>query len=273
MVVLLVVVVCGAVGAYGADVVAEKQRLEQQSAALGGRLRSLLGKLVVGSIAAVVTLTLNPPGDDWLRLIGSALIAGLGGQAILLSVISARKAASAEKEREAAEDRAVRAEDLARMAQERTEQVAALARERIADLSSGVLSEAGSETADAGPGASSFPLLAEGRDSSASRAPLSTAWAEQAGRFAEEITALATAPLQRSTRERVLAILKKVLRRSDVEEDPIGQLGADRPEILDMIVHELAKAFPRSQPRFESGDISGDDTLADITRRVRERQP
>lgn len=270
--VLLAIVLCGAIGAFGADRVTDKLIPGPQFQP-GERLRGWLGKLVLGSIAAVLTLALNPPGDDWWRLIGSALVAGLGAQAILLSIVTAGKVASVEKEREAAVDRAERAENQARLSQERTEQVAALARERISDLVSGAVVDESSEAGALNPRVLTFSALSESGESSGSQVAVPRDWTQRATQFADEITALATAPTQPTIRDRVLTILKEVLRRSDVEEDPIGQLGADREEILDMITHRLARQFDRSQPRFESGDVSGDDTLADITKRVRERQP
>jgi hypothetical protein len=52
--------------------------------------------MVVGLVAAVIFLTLNPPGDAWPALVGTALAAGVGGEAVLLAIIASRRAQAAE---------------------------------------------------------------------------------------------------------------------------------------------------------------------------------
>jgi hypothetical protein len=97
---LLAVVAAGALGAVAADLVPDGCRLERWKRGEQGWLLRALGKMIVGTVAAVILLALNPPAGAWPPLIGTALIAGLGGEALLVSVVSARKAADAERDRE-----------------------------------------------------------------------------------------------------------------------------------------------------------------------------
>jgi len=123
---LLAVVAAGALGALAADLVPDGRRLERWKRGEQGWLLRALGKMIVGTAAAVILLALNPPAGAWPPLIGSALIAGLGGEALLVSVVSARKAADAERDRES-----LRAE-LARRRAEVLEKVASIGELAIA---------------------------------------------------------------------------------------------------------------------------------------------
>ncbi|HEU4452324.1 MAG TPA: hypothetical protein VFR81_04660, partial [Longimicrobium sp.] len=128
---LLAMVAAGALGAVAADLVPDGRRLERWKRGEQGWLLRALGKMIVGTAAAVILLTLNPPAGAWAPLIGSALIAGLGGEALLVSVVSARKAADAERDREA-----LRAE-LARRRAEVVEKVESIGELAIAAYRSG----------------------------------------------------------------------------------------------------------------------------------------
>jgi hypothetical protein len=97
---LLAAVLGGALGALVADMVPGGARLRHWKRGEGGWLLGALGKLIVGSASAVVLLTLNPPAGSWRMLAGSAVLAGLGGEALLVSVVSARRAHDAERDRE-----------------------------------------------------------------------------------------------------------------------------------------------------------------------------
>jgi hypothetical protein len=97
---LLAAVVGGALGALVADMVPGGARFQRSKRGDGGWLLGGLGKLIVGSASAVVLLTLNPPAGSWRMLAGSAVLAGLGGEALLVSVVSARRAHDAERDRE-----------------------------------------------------------------------------------------------------------------------------------------------------------------------------
>jgi hypothetical protein len=103
------------VGAFAADLVTDGGRLDRWKNDNDGWTLGALGKLIVGSVAAVVLLTLNPSGDAWPPLIGTALMAGLGAEGILLSVVSSRKAQDAENARAAAEEEARRTEAMGRV--------------------------------------------------------------------------------------------------------------------------------------------------------------
>jgi hypothetical protein len=94
-------VAAGALGALTADLVPDGRRLERWRRGVQGWTLGVLGKLIVGSVAAVVLLTLNPPAGAWAPLVATALMAGLGGEALLVAVVSARRAQDAEKDREA----------------------------------------------------------------------------------------------------------------------------------------------------------------------------
>lgn len=89
---LIVAGLCGAVGAFAADLVTDGGRIEQWRRDEAGWSLGFFAKMVIGLVAAIVFLTLNPPGDSWPSLVGSALVAGLGGEAILLAVIASRRA-------------------------------------------------------------------------------------------------------------------------------------------------------------------------------------
>jgi hypothetical protein len=128
---LLAMVAAGALGAVAADLVPDGRRLERWKRGEQGWLLRALGKMIVGTAAAVILLTLNPPAGAWAPLIGSALIAGMGGEALLVSVVSARKAADAERDREA-----LRAE-LARRRAEVVEKVESIGELAIAAYRSG----------------------------------------------------------------------------------------------------------------------------------------
>lgn len=101
---LLIAGLCGALGAFAADLVADGGRIEQWRRDEGGWSLGFPGKMVIGFVAAIVFLTLNPPGGAWVALVGSALVAGLGGEAILLAIIASRRAQVMEqRSREGAE--------------------------------------------------------------------------------------------------------------------------------------------------------------------------
>jgi hypothetical protein len=100
---LLLAATCGAIGAFAADLVTDGGRIEQWRRDEAGWSLGFLAKMVVGLVAAVIFLTLNPPSDAWPALVGTALAAGVGGEAILLAIIASRRAQAAEIERAHAE--------------------------------------------------------------------------------------------------------------------------------------------------------------------------
>lgn len=101
---LLTAVVGGVAGAAAAERVAGGARRRPAAETGPGALE----KLVVGSAAPVALLSLNPPGDAWWALAGTALAAGAGAHSLLLAVAHARRALAAELGRDAAEEGARR---------------------------------------------------------------------------------------------------------------------------------------------------------------------
>jgi hypothetical protein len=100
----------GVAGAVAAERVAGSRRRGPAADEPGS---GALEKLVVGSVAAVALLGLNPPGNAWWALAGTAAAAGAGAQAVLLAVMHSRFALAAELGREAADEGARRAALLA----------------------------------------------------------------------------------------------------------------------------------------------------------------
>ena len=96
---LLVIAACGAIGAFAADLVTDGGRIEQWRRDEAGWSLGFVAKMIIGLVAAIIFLTLNPPGEAWVALVGTALAAGLGGEAILLAIIASRRAQAAESER------------------------------------------------------------------------------------------------------------------------------------------------------------------------------
>jgi hypothetical protein len=253
---LLVIAVCGAVGAFAADLVTDGGRLERWKRDGDSWTLGFPGKLIVGSVAAMAFLALKLP-TTWWQLIGAAIAAGVGAEAILLSIIATRKAEGAERARARAE--------------EDTRKLAAHFQERLQTMKQAALAW-DDDHAPSPMGATVAESLAFNQDPSprGARSPRGTNMvALLADRFSAEVVALTGT----DTRGRVLGILREVLNRDDVESDSIGKLGADSEEVLDMIIHRLAKEFPDSRPRFSHGDVSGTDTLDDIVGRVKDRQP
>jgi hypothetical protein len=100
---LLTAVAGGVAGAAAAERVTGSARRRPAAAEPGA-----LEKLVVGSVAAVALLSLNPPGEAWWTLAGTALAAGAGAHSLLLAVAHARRALAAELGRDAADEGARR---------------------------------------------------------------------------------------------------------------------------------------------------------------------
>jgi hypothetical protein len=101
-----VVALCGALGALTGNLVAGGARESGRDAGTRRRVTALGGPSVVGAVAALIVVSLGPPGGSWRRLVGTALGAGVAGAAALLGVLGSRRAHAAEKELEAAEAKA-----------------------------------------------------------------------------------------------------------------------------------------------------------------------
>jgi Protein of unknown function (DUF4257) len=147
---LAAMILFGALGAFAADLVTDGGLVEPPHRGEQGIMLGALGKLVIGSVAAVVMLTLNPSGPDWPTLIGTALVAGLGGEFILLSIINARKAQDAENARQNAQEETQRVEAQAAAKLESVGRMAIEAgRTRRVQIEGLRVSGADAETADA----------------------------------------------------------------------------------------------------------------------------
>jgi hypothetical protein len=263
---LLVIVVCGALGAFASDLVADGGHLVPWAKSDGGWSLGFVGKLVVGAVAAVVILALNP-ADEWWQLIGSALAAGVGGEAILLSIVAARKAVSAEKDRDHAEARAAG--------------VTALARERLATLKVAALG--GSPPADLadladeadpletisksvpGGGTKGFSF----REAAVEDRGRARTVALLADRFSAELAAFTTAG--GSVRDRVRAILVKNLGHSDVETRPLGEIGGKDPGVRRLIARDIRTKEEWKDvlnPPWQDSDVKESSTLGSLANEI-----
>lgn len=114
---VLIAVLGGALGALAADLVTDGGRIDRWKKDENGWTLGFLGKLIVGSVAAVIMISVNP-AEMWWELAGTALGAGVGAEAVLLSIIAARKAESAEAARDQAE---AHSRDIAEFADQKLE--------------------------------------------------------------------------------------------------------------------------------------------------------
>jgi hypothetical protein len=69
--------------------------------------------MLVGMVAALFVLSLLPPDRSWVKLVSVSLGGGVGGEAVLLAILSSRRVVAAEKDREAAEAQTSRGATLA----------------------------------------------------------------------------------------------------------------------------------------------------------------
>ncbi|MBB4637497.1 DUF4257 domain-containing protein [Longimicrobium terrae] len=255
---LLGVIVSGALGAFAADLVTDAGRIERVRREETGWALGFIGKMVVGSVAALVLLTLNPPGESWLTLIGTALAAGVGGEAILLAIVSARRTQQAENERDVAEDKAAR---IAHDAVEKIESFRVLV-----------------TTAAEGHDFHGHADLAPGRPAGMDSLPASSSAGQFRGlldTFAERSTTeiLASARSERtgSITAAVRAILVRVLNHHDVDTRKLKDLGGADPGIRRRIAHEIAQTWPNLNPPFMEEHVTADSTLSTLSRDVRRR--
>lgn len=248
---LLVIVACGAAGALAADLVADGGRLDRWKQDAQGWTLGFLGKLIVGSVAAVVALTLNPPEGAW-SLVGSALAAGVGGEAILLAIVASRQAQDAEREAEHQEDVKSR---LAVLSQTRLY--------AMVDAHHAASGPARAAVADAAWAAEPEPGGAQTR--------VLEALADQ---FSREIAMFASSPQTRragSVRDRVRTVLEEVLGRDGVDGPPLRELAGHGRATLRAIANELAVEFPRAQPPVRPGDVKPGHTLDTLAAEIQGR--
>jgi hypothetical protein len=240
---LAIIALCGALGAFAADLVTDGGRLDRWRSEPTGWGLGFVAKMIVGAVAALILLTLNPPGGSWLTLIGTALSAGVGGEAILLAIVAGRRADRAEAEAKAAGERESRTLS-------RAQATLRSVRERLAeDNGSGSPTLKGVAFDAASHVRSSTPALAAVEDALAGMA----------------------AEVRLSVTDRVRAILVRVLNRNDVDTRKLKEIGGDEPH-RQMIAHEIAREWDGqlSQP-FTEADVSGDDTLSTLAKKVRDR--
>lgn len=98
---LLLISLLGAVGGLAADLITDGGRLDRWSRDDRGWLLGFPAKMLVGAVAALITLALNRADDNWV-LVGTALAAGVGGEAILLAIVNSKRAEAAKKDAEQA---------------------------------------------------------------------------------------------------------------------------------------------------------------------------
>jgi heme A synthase len=132
---LLIAVLGGALGALAADLVTDGGRIDRWKKDENGWTLGFLGKLIVGSVAAVIMSSVNP-AEMWWELAGTALGAGVGAEAVLLSIIAARKAESAEAARDQAE---AHGRGIAEFADQRLEVLSSIAAEEEARIQEAAL--------------------------------------------------------------------------------------------------------------------------------------
>jgi hypothetical protein len=256
---LLAVILSGALGAFAADLVTDAGRIEPVRREESGWTLGFFGKMVVGSVAALILLTLNPPGESWLTLIGTALAAGVGGEALLLAIVSARRTQQAENERDAAEESA------ARIAQDAAEKIESFR----------VLAITAAEGHDLHADASFAPERLSVTDDSTPVLSSAERFRSLLDTFAErstaEILASARAETTRSITAAVRAILVRVLNRNDVDTRKLKDLGGNDPGIRRRIAHEIAQTWPNLNPPFMEEHVTADSTLSTLSRDVRRR--
>lgn len=230
---LAAVVLCGAFGGFVADVVADGGKIERPARTATGWLLGAPGKVLVGAAAALVTLPLNPPDGAWATLIGTAVGAGVGGEALLLALAAKRQADAASQERDQARERA---RALARTAQEQMDAV------RQAVLSG---NRRGDVAADA------FETHVNAAFAQARRA----------------VAALTGAP--GSIWEQVHALVAHRTGRRDLDGHLLGELADDG--IRRLIARDINAQWPTLTPRWAADDLPPDGTLASIVDEIDRR--
>jgi hypothetical protein len=239
---LATVALSGAIGAFAADLVTDGGRLERWRADASGWALGFLAKLIVGAVAALILLTLNPPGGSWLTLIGTALAAGVGGEALLLAIVAGRKADQAEAAAKSAGEREART--LAR-----TGATLRSVRDRLALEGAAV----GESTLKSG-----FETRAHVGASTLALATVEDALSAMAGEARSSVL------------DTVRAILERVLRRKDVDKRKLKDIGGDEPH-RQMIAMDIARTWDGMLSRpFMDSDVSGEDTLATLAKKVRD---
>jgi hypothetical protein len=237
------VALCGAAGAFAADLVSDGGRIERPARTDTGWVLGWPGKLMVGAVAALVTLVLNPPDRAWATLLGTALTAGAGGEALLLALAARRKADAAEHDRD--------------RAQEQVRVIMRTSHEQIEAARQSVLA-AYQTHVEAPPGHSDGGVRDrfEGSVNSA---------------FAQARRALAAVLGPTSLWEQVRGILARRLGRRDFDGQQLGELADAR--LRHLLADDIARCWPHLSPPWKVDDLPPDVTLASIVNEIDGRTP
>ncbi|MEM1056402.1 MAG: DUF4257 domain-containing protein [Bacteroidota bacterium] len=95
--VLSLVFALGAFGGFVTDLATDGGKLSRRSETDSTITVGYVANVIVGGAAALVVLTLNAP-ETWLALVGTAIVSGISGEAIILAVKASRDA-QAERDR------------------------------------------------------------------------------------------------------------------------------------------------------------------------------
>lgn len=94
----LVAAVLGAVGGLASTLIAGTDSVHVPKKKDGNIDLGFLSQLLVGAVAAMITVSASPPTTGWLGLVGVALTGGIGGPAVLLATVQRQRADAAKAE-------------------------------------------------------------------------------------------------------------------------------------------------------------------------------
>jgi len=237
------VALCGAAGAFAVDLVSDGGRIERPTRTETGWILGWPGKLMVGAVAALVTLVMNPPDRAWATLVGTALTAGAGGEALLLAIAARRRDDAAEHDRDRAREQA---QVLVRTSRE---QIEAAGQSVLAAYRTHVGAPSGHP--DGGTG-DRFEGSVDGA-------------------FAQARRALAAVLGPTSLWEQVRGILARRLGCRDLEGQQLGEL-ADA-KLRHLLADDIARCWPHLSPPWTVEDLPPDITLASIVNEIDGRTP
>jgi Protein of unknown function (DUF4257) len=107
----LVAALLGAVGGLASTLIGGSDSVHVPSKKDGNIDLGLLSHLLVGAVAAMITVSASPPTSGWLGLVGAALTGGIGGPAVLLALVQRQRAEAAKAEAATHKSAAVAAAD------------------------------------------------------------------------------------------------------------------------------------------------------------------
>jgi hypothetical protein len=228
------VAVCGVAGAFAADLVVDGGRIDRPARGATERLPGSAGKALVGAAAALATLMLDPPTTG-ATLVGAALYAGAGAEAILLAIRSRRQADAAECERD--------------RSREHAEAVARTAAEQIESTRQSVLT--------------AYRGLAAGMTGDGAHSPGGDLFERSVNSaFAQARRALAALSAAQPLWDQVRGILVRRFGPREVDARPLGELVDART--LRLVAGDIAQRFPQLDPPWTAEDVRPDSTLASL---------